>query len=116
MYAAALMVLNLAIVCFIQPYVEYAYEGLEFELRSSALGASIKVGEFNKLGERMTLRVERSESEGRDLHGVFVRAESRDGRTLAVTRSEEHTSELQSLMRNSYAVFCLKQKKKKNKK
>src|SRR3546814_9108641 len=29
-----------------------------------------------------------------------------------VVRSEEHTSELQSLMRNSYAVFCLKQKTK----
>src|SRR3546814_4424806 len=29
-----------------------------------------------------------------------------------VTRSEEHTSELQSLMRNSYAVFCLKKKHK----
>src|SRR3546814_4251193 len=28
-------------------------------------------------------------------------------------RSEEHTSELQSLMRNSYAVFCLKQKNRK---
>src|SRR3546814_5905183 len=28
-------------------------------------------------------------------------------------RSEEHTSELQSLMRSSYAVFCLKNKKKK---
>src|SRR3546814_8058291 len=28
---------------------------------------------------------------------------------LAFTRSEEHTSELQSLMRISYAVFCLKQ-------
>src|SRR3546814_9676657 len=28
------------------------------------------------------------------------------------TRSEEHTSELQSLMRNSYAVFCLKKQKK----
>src|SRR3546814_7090712 len=35
--------------------------------------------------------------------------EARD--TLARTlRSEEHTSELQSLMRNSYAVFCLKKK------
>src|SRR3546814_10347190 len=34
---------------------------------------------------------------------------------LVEHRSEEHTSELQSLMRNSYAVFCLK-KKKKNKK
>src|SRR3546814_6215184 len=30
---------------------------------------------------------------------------------LFVTRSEEHTSELQSLMRSSYAVFCLKTKK-----
>src|SRR3546814_3390773 len=29
----------------------------------------------------------------------------------AEARSEEHTSELQSLMRNSYAVFCLKKKK-----
>src|SRR3546814_5865465 len=28
----------------------------------------------------------------------------------AIARSEEHTSELQSLMRNSYAVFCLKKK------
>src|SRR3546814_10704739 len=31
-----------------------------------------------------------------------------------VGRSEEHTSELQSLMRISYAVFCLKKKNKKN--
>src|SRR3546814_6095892 len=30
------------------------------------------------------------------------------------SRSEEHTSELQSLMRNSYAVFCLKKKKHKH--
>src|SRR3546814_9219369 len=29
----------------------------------------------------------------------------------ALMRSEEHTSELQSLMRNAYAVFCLKKKK-----
>src|SRR3546814_6553267 len=31
--------------------------------------------------------------------------------SLTVERSEEHTSELQSLMRISYAVFCLKKKK-----
>src|SRR3546814_17251394 len=36
----------------------------------------------------------------------------RPGRSRA--RSEEHTSELQSLMRNSYAVFCLKKKKQQN--
>src|SRR3546814_5243383 len=34
---------------------------------------------------------------------------------FSATRSEEHTSELQSLMRISYAVFCLKKKKKKKK-
>src|SRR3546814_6232993 len=33
-------------------------------------------------------------------------------RPLALARSEEHTSELQSLMRISYAVFCLKKQKK----
>src|SRR3546814_9558980 len=32
-------------------------------------------------------------------------------RRIEGARSEEHTSELQSLMRNSYAVFCLKKKK-----
>src|SRR3546814_1504680 len=35
-----------------------------------------------------------------------------DGADAAADRSEEHTSELQSLMRISYAVFCLKKKKK----
>src|SRR3546814_4090351 len=34
-----------------------------------------------------------------------------EGRRRAAIRSEEHTSELQSLMRISYAVFCLKKKK-----
>src|SRR3546814_9337681 len=32
------------------------------------------------------------------------------GSKLSIPRSEEHTSELQSLMRISYAVFCLKKK------
>src|SRR3546814_2036379 len=37
----------------------------------------------------------------------------RGGGARTSARSEEHTSELQSLMRISYAVFCLKKKKKK---
>src|SRR3546814_20774427 len=42
--------------------------------------------------------------------GIAVIGPARDGRIIA-QRSEEHTSELQSLMRISYAVFCLKKKK-----
>ena len=85
MYAAALAIANLAIVGFVQPYSRYAYEGLRFELRSGALGASIKVGEFSKLGAHMTLRVERSRAGGRELSGIFVRSEGRDGKSVAVT-------------------------------
>ena len=85
LYAGAFCLINLAIVGFVQPYATYAYEGLRFELRSGALGASIKVGEFNRIGNRMTLRVERSADEGRSLYGVFVRAENRQGRIIAAT-------------------------------
>jgi lipopolysaccharide export system permease protein len=85
LYALALMAANVAIVGFVQPYAEYAYQGLRFELRSGALGASIKVGEFTNMGRRMTLRVERSEGGGHVLHNVFVRAEDRQGRSIAVT-------------------------------
>src|SRR3546814_2102639 len=50
-------------------------------------------------------RLEREES-----HDVGLRVLL--GKRQAIVRSEEHTSELQSLMRISYAVFCLKKKKK----
>src|SRR3546814_2524100 len=46
------------------------------------------------------------------LHSLRHHQEHRAGRHhLRQLRSEEHTSELQSLMRISYAVFCLKKKK-----
>src|SRR3546814_9000004 len=60
---------------------------------------------------------------GRDPHGAHrepdrALQDPREGQPFAARplddgRSEEHTSELQSLMRISYAVFCLKKKKKK---
>ncbi|MGE0178386.1 MAG: LPS export ABC transporter permease LptF [Sphingomonas sp.] len=85
LYAIVLMLANVAIVGFVQPFAQYNYQELRFDLQSGALGASIKVGEFTNFGRRMTLRVERSERRGTDLYGVFVRASTRDGRTLAVT-------------------------------
>ncbi|MCI4590151.1 LPS export ABC transporter permease LptF [Sphingobium sp. BYY-5] len=85
MYAIALALINFGIVGFVQPLSRHAYEALRFELRSGALGASIKVGEFTTLGKRMTLRIERSQDEGRNLQGIFVRAINRDGQSVAVT-------------------------------
>jgi lipopolysaccharide export system permease protein len=85
MYAVALALLNLSIVGFIQPWARYNYEQLRFELRTGALGASIKVGEFTNFGDKMTLRIESSQNEGRDLKGIFVQMTTKDGSPLAVT-------------------------------
>src|SRR3546814_2141857 len=56
---------------------------------------------MNEIGQEL------AEIVGGDPNGVFLYAEIGEG----WNRSEEHTYELQSLMRNSYAVFCLKKKK-----
>src|SRR3546814_2109648 len=51
-----------------------------------------------------------------DIAGLHVAFSFTDVSSIIAggARSEEHTSELQSLMRNSYAVFCLKKKNKTN--
>lgn len=85
MFAIGLAILNLAIVGFIQPYARYAYEGLRFELRTGALGASIKVGEFTTFPKGATVRIERSEDQGRKLSGIFVHAATAKGGWTAVT-------------------------------
>src|SRR3546814_1341431 len=48
---------------------------------------------------------------GENFYGYYPMASHAVLTPGAGGRSEEHTSELQSLMRNSYAVFCLKKKK-----
>ncbi|WP_294311177.1 LPS export ABC transporter permease LptF [Sphingomonas sp. Xoc002] len=85
MYAIVLAALNFAIVGYIQPVARYYYEGLRYELRTGALGASIKVGEFTHLGDRMTLRIEESRENGRDLSGIFVHANTSKGDWIGVT-------------------------------
>ena len=85
LFAIVFALVNLTIVGYLQPKTKYLYEQLRYELRSGALGASIKVGEFTKLGRGITLRVERSREGGRELSGLFVMARGNDSKTLAVT-------------------------------
>src|SRR3546814_7185913 len=72
--------------------------GEAFSTRLAERMAALKMG--NGLDEEVAV-------------GPLVNAEARDKvHALVLDRSEEHTSELQSLMRISYAVFCLKKKRK----
>src|SRR3546814_5901556 len=67
-----------------------------------------RVHRLHDIAERLCHRrlraYSRQEAEGHLLPGKITGGSGR-------LRSEEHTSELQSLMRHSYAVFCLKKKK-----
>jgi lipopolysaccharide export system permease protein len=83
-----LVAVNLAIVGYLQPLALYDYQQLNFELRSGALGASIKVGEFTALEDRVALRVERSEEEGRKLIGIFARIADPEGQVLSISARE----------------------------
>ena len=83
--AVALAGLNLLIVGYVQPMSRYYYERLEFDLRSGALGASIKVGAFNTLADRMSLRIEQSRDEGRELVGIFARVRETNGEILSIS-------------------------------
>jgi lipopolysaccharide export system permease protein len=84
-FAIPLAIVNLLIVGYLQPFTEYRYENLRFDLKSGALGAAIKVGEFNHLGRRLTLRIESSENKGTQLHGIFVSTDDGKGMTIAAT-------------------------------
>jgi lipopolysaccharide export system permease protein len=84
----AMAAVNLAIVGYLQPLSRYAYEEEQFELRSGALGASIKVGEFTTLKDRMALRIEESRDDGRRLMGIFARVQDKKGQVLSISASE----------------------------
>lgn len=76
--------INVALTGWIQPYSRYTYRELVFELRSGALGASIRVGDYVTIGKNVVLRVDGARNNGQILEGVFVERRWPD-RTLAVS-------------------------------
>jgi len=83
-----LVALNFAIVGYLQPLARYYYEQLQYDLRSGALGASIKVGDFTTLKDRMALRIEESQEDGRRLIGIFARVSNTKGQVLSISARE----------------------------
>lgn len=82
--AVVLLIVNVIVVGFVQPYSRYTYQGLVFDIRSGALGASIKAGEYTDLGDGLTLRIEESRDSGRELIQIFAQKEQKDGRIQSI--------------------------------
>src|SRR3546814_1083566 len=85
---------------------------LDHEVAGVGVGAFDEAEAFDDL-----LGVAQHRHGAADHHAVFRRVHRRDAKSgehaAVLDRSEEHTPELQTLMRTSYAVFCLKKKKEK---
>jgi len=74
---------------YVQPYGRYTYRSLAFELSSGAFGASVRVGEFNKVGNGVTIRVDEAFEDGNRLAGIFVQKEFPNSmRTTSITARE----------------------------
>ena len=86
--AFTLMVINLILAFWVQPYSRYAYRELLFDLRSGALGASIKTGEFNKLGDGFALRIGESHDNGERLVNLFAQKRHDNGAVTAISAEE----------------------------
>ncbi|WP_205651110.1 LptF/LptG family permease [Tsuneonella mangrovi] len=86
--AVVLVAVNIALVFYVQPISQYYYARLNYELRSGALGASIKVGEFTTLKDKMALRIEQSEDNGQKLLGIFARVADGKGNVLSISANE----------------------------
>lgn len=88
MIAITLAAVNFLNVSYLQPLARYYYEQLNFELKSGALGASIKVGEFTTLADKLALRIEQSREDGRQLIGIFARLSDNKGQVLTISARE----------------------------
>src|SRR3546814_5076244 len=87
----------------------FPYTTLFRSARSEAATLDVHFGAINRTERRIEAELVLAE---RRIFPGLQRAQHKLGldATLGSIRSEEHTSELQSLMRISYAVFCLKKK------
>src|SRR3546814_2111185 len=101
-------------VCMIDNDGRTVAEWLPHMQSSDFLRASISKGERTaECWAELSKRTTRVRAALEILNDNRLQSASSQPENAPVVRSEEHTSELQSLMRISYAVFCLKKKTKK---
>src|SRR3546814_10591125 len=93
-----------------------------YSATNAGWGGQVQPRVFIDADKRIVLTADFVDQTGTKLKGVFLRKETPTGEQVTTaesgqfalsadrSRSEEHASELQSLMRISYAVFCLKNK------
>lgn len=86
--AFIMMALNFILSGYVQPYTQYAYRAILFNVTSGVIEQGIGEGIFMNLPNGYTLRVDQSRSGGRELYGVFAHKQESDGRIITLTAKQ----------------------------
>lgn len=83
----ALMVFDFALVSYIQPFANYKYEQIRFDVTSGALGIKIPQGEFVDITDTVTIRLGSVSAENRDAEDIYLeQRDLRGGKTMITAR------------------------------
>ncbi|NJM36348.1 MAG: YjgP/YjgQ family permease [Rhodomicrobium sp.] len=81
----ALMIFDFLLVSYIQPYAQYEYEQIRFDVTSGALGIKIPQGEFVAIADDATIRLGKVNTETRDAEDIFLERRDRAGGVTTIT-------------------------------
>lgn len=71
---------NFMLLAYVQPYAQYEFHQLRYELQAGLLGARVPVGKFVTLSEDIRIRIGRTANSGTDLHDLFlIRKDQKNG-------------------------------------
>ena len=83
--AIILTLITFLTVAFIQPKAEYALQDLLYRVRTGQFGMSIKDGQFLRLSDKVTMRVQSVDTVKQQLNSVFLRVQQPDRSNLVLT-------------------------------
>lgn len=82
---ALVVILNLILVGYLQPYGRYTYRSLRFDLTSGALGASVQEGIYTEIADGFTLLVQDISEGGERLDGILVYTDDAEGNLVVLS-------------------------------
>ena len=81
----ALMVFDFLLVSYIQPYAQYQYKQIRFDVTSGALGIKIPEGEFVDITDDVTIRLGAVNAETRNAEDIFLEQRRANGSKIIIT-------------------------------
>ena len=80
-----LMAIDFLLVAYLQPYAQYQYKQIRFDVTSGALGIKIPQGEFIDITDNVTIRLGSIDRETREARDIFLERRSLDGSKTVIT-------------------------------